>query len=575
MGNCILRRALWCLILFVCYTQLTYAFSVKDESGIVFFIHSEEDDTCSIVIVPNQDHVTIASSYSYKGKSYTPVEIEDGACMNNDLMTSIILPSTIKRLGQSAFNGCIKLRNISLPNGVTTINPYCFANCTSLTGFTAPAALTRIGQSAFSNSGIEHVELGEQIEEIGSSAFAHCEKLQGFRLSSLVIQTISRSLFRECNSLVGVTLPNTITSIESNAFENCSKLAAIDLPDSLRMLGGDAFEGCTSLTHVEMPSGVILGVCLRSYPFIKSIHFTKGSRPVIDDAFYFSMPNLKSLTFDEGITEITGSAFSGCDSLESVIFPTSMRYIRHNAFQRCESLEHVVLPPNLITIGDEVFSYCSSLKRIVLPVTLDTIGRRAFNDCIALEDVEFPRNLKVIGDDAFNQCSSLKSVKTGGELETIGFAAFERAGVQQLTLGESLKSIEDNAFAYCNITEVYSWNPQPPVIEFNTFNTVTTQNAILTVPAEAVDAYKEATYWKNFKNIVGKDLSAVNQIDNKDMSVVIQNGQIVVGGVKDVRIEVYNMQGHLVYCGFDTMIEMPTSGLYLVKVGTQVFKVKI
>lgn len=573
MGNCILRKVVWYLIPLVCYAQSISA-AIEDESGVIYSILSEEDGTCSILSVPNQSHVTIANAYWYEGKSYRPVEIARAACMNYDLITTVTLPSTIERLGQSAFNGCSKLKDISLPSGLTTIDPYCFANCTSLTGFTAPAALKEIGYDAFSNSGIEHVELGEKIEKIGQSAFEFCENLQSFRLSSYNIQSISNSLFAECPNLVDVTLPNTIKEIGLTAFGNCSKLTSIDLPDSLLLLRGDAFEGCVNLSHLEMPSGVVLGVCVHNYPFIKSIHFTKGSRPVIDDIFRYSMCNLESLTFDEGITEITGSAFSNCDSLKSVILPTSLLYIRGSAFSDCESLEEMVLPPNLITVGYRAFSYCKRLRRVVLPVTLDTIGVVAFDNCTALEYVEFPRNLKIIGDNAFRKCSNLKSVKTGGELETIGVSAFERAGVQQLTLGESLKSIGNYAFNYCDITEVYSWNPQPPEIEGYTFNYFTTQNAILTVPAEAVDAYKEAAYWKKFKNIVGKDLSGVEQPDNNPVSVVVRNRQVVVDGADNAPIEIYDMQGCLVYHGVESVIDLPAPGLYLVKVGAQVFKVK-
>ncbi len=570
-----LRKALSCLILFVLYAQLSYAVSIKDESGVWFYILSEEDLTCVINSAPNKSHVTIASSYLYEGKRYKPVEIANMAFMDKDSVETVALPSTIERIGQSAFSGCTQLKEISLPSGLKSIGSYCFASCDSLSGFSAPAALTEIGSSAFSGSGVTHVEIGENIEEIGASAFSNCQSLQSFRMSPSPMKTINSGLFMDCIKLTGVELPNTITNIEDKVFSGCTSLTQIDLPDSLLRLGGDAFEDCINLSHVEMPSGITLGIGIQSYPFVKSIHFTQGARPVVDAVFHYSFPDLESISFAVGITEITGSAFSHCDSLESIEFSTSIRRIDGSAFYQCGRLEHVTLPPNLISIGSRAFTDCTGLKKVVLPVTLDTIGVSAFAYCSDLEEVAFPHGLKYIGSGAFDRCTSLKVVETDSELEYIGSDAFNHSGVQRLVLGRGLKTIGDRAFNYCPLTEIYSWNPQPPEIFFSTFAGGIYYDATLTVPAQAVEAYQSAEYWENFENIVGQDMSGVEQPARTDVSVSIQDGKLVVESDEIREIVVYDTQGRLVYRGTDTIVSVPRSGLYLVKVGTEVLKVML
>ena len=89
-----------------------------DDYGVEFAIVSEKDFTCRVVGGPNKPHVSIYGPLNYNGKHYKVIEISDRAFMYHDSIESIDLPSTIMRVGRSAFNGCTKLENISLPNTV-------------------------------------------------------------------------------------------------------------------------------------------------------------------------------------------------------------------------------------------------------------------------------------------------------------------------------------------------------------------------------------------------------------------------------------------------------------------------
>ena len=59
-----------------------------------------------------------------------------------------------------------------------------------------------------------------------------------------------RGPFENCINLTSVTLPNTLTTIETGAFYKCSGLTSLTLPDALTTVGAVAFWRCTALTSV-------------------------------------------------------------------------------------------------------------------------------------------------------------------------------------------------------------------------------------------------------------------------------------------------------------------------------------
>ena len=81
-----------------------------------------------------------------------------GRCYN---LTTVILPESLKYIGQSCFCYC-GMTNITIPSNVTTIGNQAFQNCTSLTTINLPSSLTSLGANAFPNcTSLQFVELGQ------------------------------------------------------------------------------------------------------------------------------------------------------------------------------------------------------------------------------------------------------------------------------------------------------------------------------------------------------------------------------------------------------------------------------
>jgi hypothetical protein len=54
---------------------------------------------------------------------------------------------------------------------------------------------------------------------------------------------------------ISFTIPNSVTSIDASAFSNCTSLTSITIPNSVTSIGMMAFDGCTNLTSVTFATG--------------------------------------------------------------------------------------------------------------------------------------------------------------------------------------------------------------------------------------------------------------------------------------------------------------------------------
>lgn len=93
------------------------------------------------------------------------------------------------------------------------------------------------------------VTIGNSVTSIGNYAFADCWSLSSVTIGNSVT-FISNYSFYNCDSLISINFPDSVTSIGNNAFQNCASLSSIIIPDSVTSIGSSAFASCTSLSYV-------------------------------------------------------------------------------------------------------------------------------------------------------------------------------------------------------------------------------------------------------------------------------------------------------------------------------------
>ncbi len=114
------------------------------------------------------------------------------------------------------------------------------------------------------------------------------------------------------------------------------------------------------------------------------------------------------------------------------------------------SLIKVVLPSSIEAIGKSAFLGCAQLAEINFPDGLLTIGEEAFNNC-GLKELKLPNTVKTIDNMAFANNEQLTSVEIPSSVVTFGEMAFYGCtGLTSVTIPGNIKTISKSAFSYCN-----------------------------------------------------------------------------------------------------------------------------
>ena len=248
-----------------------------------------------------------------------------------------------------AFAGCASLTSITIPSSVKRIGKGAFAACNSLTSITIPF----IGESATST---DNTNLGYIFGNLSYSDNSRC--IPG-HLRKVVItggENIGEGAFRDCTGLTDIILPDSIINIGASAFDDCSSLKSITIPDGVTSIGYGAFWGCSSLTSITIPDSVTS----------------------IGGSAFSGCSSLTSITIGNGVTSIGNYAFRDCSSLTSITIPDSVTSIGSYAFAGCSGLTSITIPDSVTSIGSYAFAGCSGLTSITIPDSVTSIGERAF-----------------------------------------------------------------------------------------------------------------------------------------------------------------------------------------------------
>lgn len=155
-------------------------------------------------------------------------------------------------IGDSAFNGCTSLTNVTLGDGVTSIGTSAFLKCTQLPSITIGNGVTSIGKNAFNGcTALRNANIGSGA--IGANAFQDCSRLASVTLGDGVT-SIGTNAFLKCTALTSMYIGSSVKTIESYAFSTCSSLSEVTI--SAAQIGNQAFRSANALKKVTLGDGV-------------------------------------------------------------------------------------------------------------------------------------------------------------------------------------------------------------------------------------------------------------------------------------------------------------------------------
>lgn len=276
---------------------------------------------------------------------------------------------------------------------VVAIAPRAFEGCAALRRVILPESLRQIGEMAF--SGCSHLRLltiPGGVQRVGTLAFAKCSQLERVRIEPGVVQ-LGPSCFSKCAALKRVEMPASVTQIGGGAFFGCSKelrlYGAEDAPAAqYARLNGLTFDFQSwkddeelVLREEEDGTLTVLGARQTAPHRIEIPTEICGRRvAAIAPKAFFASGTLEQLVVGSGVREIGESAFFGCRQLVSVSFERGLEQLKDSAFAGCESLTQVTLPWGTSAVGRMAFFGCTRLSFVKMPTTT-RVSDFAFDGC--------------------------------------------------------------------------------------------------------------------------------------------------------------------------------------------------
>ena len=235
------------------------------------------------------------------------------------------------------------------------------------------------------------------------------------------------------------------------------------------------------LASIVLVIGISLSAIFIGYPMV---NYALGNYdPLIN------MYHLQEFTVPDGVTEINGGAFEGCESLKKLTIPDSVTYIAEGALKDCQNLESITIPfvgrgkwsdsyeshfgyifgyevsnendynyhySEYHSNDDGSYTYTyytyyipSSLKHVTVSGYCSNIGDQAFRKCSSLTSITIPSSVTYIGSFAFSGCYNLIQKENG--VSYVGKWAIDcDTSVTTVTLRNNTVGIAENAFFCCS-----------------------------------------------------------------------------------------------------------------------------
>ena len=453
--------------------------------------------------------------------------VPDYLFIGNYLLDTLILPNSVSRIGNHAFENCTHLKHLIIGDSISYIGNNAFCNCVSLADSIYLPSIVELGENAFYGDSIEFVRIGGTITQIGSSAFANCPKLNIRLFVQSPSFVMGNNVFSGCAGIDTLfiadnshienpsfsNLPikycylgessgdfhetftnNAVTTLHTNLnggihnfsvdtlivgerihcisdeMYRWSDIKELQLPFTLTSIGTRGFANCTSLKKVIIPDNV----------------------QTIGAAAFANCPDIDTLVLGESVDTIASNAFEGCQRLSTIYYniisskdyygidsfyythpvygspELRHRYTTKSPFYAiCSSLTNLYFGTSVEHIPSYSFAFCETMNCII-PSTVQSIGDYAFYNCDRI--IELNGSVKKIGEYAFYGCDRLVNVDIPEVEGVIGTCAFANCmRLKSVTLGNHLREIAWGAFMNCpRLTNVF-WGNTLEHIEASAF----------------------------------------------------------------------------------------------------------
>ena len=435
--------------------------------------------------------VTVPGSFVDGEITYTVVEVADEA-FRNSAITSLTLPASVTKIGKYALAGCANLTALTFDQStLKSLGEGAFDGCSAFAQWVLPSSASSIPAYLYRGTALTALNIPVEIKAIGAEAFANCAALTAVKVNVVYPFTISEDVFSEATYLnATLTVPTgyTATYQADPVWGKFANMAEENVPVNV----GDVFvyqgityqvldeasvmathcrvDGAASTTTIKDANAAYSGDLV--IPESVTYQGKKLAVATIDEyAFYYAV-NVTSVAIEAPITAIGKYAFDDCSALTSVTLPATLQTIGQYGFAYCKALPSITLPEGITELGERCFFQCQALTEITLPKSITaipsycfsyctglqsmtfgdqvtTLGDYVFDNCAALTSVRLPQGLTKLPNYFFRNCSALETIDLPESITAIGMAAFSGCKKLKISLPATITSIDSEAFKNC------------------------------------------------------------------------------------------------------------------------------
>lgn len=346
---------------------------------------------------------------------------------------TLVLPSTVKTIGDGAFANCEGLKKIIIPGNVKIIGSGAFSYNSTLQEVVIQDGVEEIGWYAFVNcSNLNSVQIANSVNKIGGYAFRFCEKLENINIPD-ALNTIRSYTFDSNRSLKDIDI-NNVEYIEGNSFSNCTLLEEVRISEKTKSIDSRAFVSCPKLTNIIIPKEN------KNFIVENGMILTKDSTKII-----FAMQSAvvnNTLTIPSTIIELDNFPYKELEGIKKIKIPSSVTSIT-NAFWSSRK------PGIEISIDEENLNYMSDGNAVY-----SKDGKTLYTYFINDSNISVNKEVETIGQGAFNNLSNLINLKFPSTLKKVEGWICVGANVTTLEFGEELSSLASDFDAFSRIKNV-------------------------------------------------------------------------------------------------------------------------
>lgn len=267
------------LALALCFTML---FSLVNVASAEDAITWEYNSNTKVLTIKGSGKMTSAPwNNEIDVTEVEKIVIEDG-------ITSICDNAFCVFEEDAPFTPYENLQKVEIPESVTEIGVRAFGWAGKLTSVQLPSKLKKLGMLAFSGTGITDLTIPATLTQWDRTTFANCFSLENVTISDGLTKIPDFTLYG-CESLTQIVIPDSVVSIGEYAFGYCTSLETVVIPYGVVTIGEYAFTDCESLAEISIPSSIkkLYGCALENY-YTETIYYqgTKADWDKIEKSEY-------------------------------------------------------------------------------------------------------------------------------------------------------------------------------------------------------------------------------------------------------------------------------------------------